>query len=243
MFQDFVNKLDPNSIFVEGSTTFIYTKSGHLYHAPYPSAHKTLLEDDKIWKDVNPRGGRVSAEGFKRRAVAENFALLGRIHSTNISQLKSAFDGWFQGEPYEPEADKIVLLWNTDSNLVNRLLKSCISALITKGMIQSDTIIKAPVIEMVSAGEIAGMGRKTKFKSQELSSQGFENWNLKRDYHTIPPGDPRKQIAKQQLGMDQMTKKHAWQDAMEKHRFCYPGNRFGCTSENTIHFKKWLEEN
>lgn len=224
---DWLKQTEPNHLYKPGGVTFVFTKNNKLYLSPYPSAHMHLLNDENIWKDVV--GGdeellKIPPQGLKRRAIAEKYALLGRIGPSSMLS------------DYNPGPDpnvNVVILWGDDVSEVNKLKIPALKSMLKNGSININDYVTGFVINPGTVGDHLG-GKNIK----SFPTPDREFIDLRRQLHILPP--EKKQLALKKLCIQPASPKCRW--AMELAKIGAP-SPFENVSHEYITFSEWLKNN
>lgn len=170
--------IDPNHLMGKDGTTFIYTLNGDLHHANGSIAHKNMLDDDNIWHNV-AQAAKINKEtpkhGFKRRAVAENNSILGRI---------GVVDG-----------RKIISFWGSDKHILKKYIKDCLQKLLTNNLINKNTIVFTLIFKTTNVKDVLNnnlIDKNQNKKEYKINGKTY-TWDYLRDIRIKTHTDPEKE--------------------------------------------------
>lgn len=174
------NYVDPNHLMGKGGVTFIYTINGNLYTEDSSVSHKEMLQDDKTWIDLlsHPIGmydknlAAIPGTGFKRRAFAESYSVLGR---TGIL-----------------ESRKIASFWGNKKDFLLSHIDKCSAKLLEGGFVDKNTevytlMFEKTTIENVLKGEL--IDQKENKKEYNINGTTY-SWEYLRELRTKTHSEP-----------------------------------------------------
>lgn len=173
--------VDPNHLMTKDGTTFIYTLNGNLYHAKGSIAHKNMLDNDETWlnlvQSVNaePSIQQIPKEGFRRRSIAENNSILGRI-------------GIIDGR-------KIVSFWGSDKHILKKYIKDCLRELLKNNLIDKNTIVFTLLFQTTNVKDILNnnlIDKNQNKKEYKINGKTY-TWDYLRDIRIKTHTDPEKE--------------------------------------------------
>jgi hypothetical protein len=175
--------IDPNHLMGKGGVTFIYTASGNLYTEDSGVSHKEMLEDEKLWIDLltHPIGAydknlaAVPGMGFKRRAFAESYSVLGRTGFINGRDLAS--------------------FWGSEKNFLLSHIDKCASKLLAGGFVKKNTEVYSLVFEKTTIEKVISkelLDQEENKKEYDINGKVY-SWEYLRELRTKTHTDPNKE--------------------------------------------------
>ena len=205
-----------------GAMPFIYTDDGVMYYGFRGETHRGMIvdepelreryfdilyqiesvrrspltEDEPSWADSD-FGAGISSDSSDWRDWIETFDLLGRVSTSR----------------------DLVSFWNSDSALLDKLLKPCCQMLLDDGHLKNSGAVSTPVHGTVPLRDVVGGG--------QLALQPFspEDIALYKRLHTMRGQE--KLAARKKLGLYNPTPpEKPWPAALRKAGFVGPGQKW-----------------
>jgi len=225
-------EVTPDTLFgsAKYGTTFIFTANNHLHTGELREMHVDLIHKPDIKAELLSLGVKNNNPGqyISSSTAAEQFALMGRVgFLSRPIKIKLPWDDDV------PNIDaNICSFWNKDRELLKKLLRPCLDALIKSHLLELEDIVVYPPYTLPRYVSDFFMAKKAKQDlNKAMNPEQQKKVDMWRNLHLMRGNEKKQAMASLGLGAPK-----------SKISGLMPGQKSWATTSEALNFKEWFSK-